>query len=137
MNETVIAEVGCLGRNVTEFVTSSPLGMTKTTITTISPGQYPIDSTLTFTVYETYALLFVSVMYAIRLLWTPVANQYGPQIFCAAAFDNTNVQSAQWCIIFLAGFIGPNLQAPLLVQGSASPVGTVFSNHTLFSIQSK
>ena len=72
----------------------------------------------------------------ITLLFTPVPNQYGPQAFCAAAVDNTNVQSEAWCITFLVGFTSPDLQTPILVQGSASPVGTVFSNQSIFSIQS-
>ena len=37
----------------------------------------------------------------------------------------------------MVGFTAPNLQTPLLVQGSASPVGTIFSNHSIFSIQSE
>ncbi len=75
-------------------------------------------------------------VYTINLLFTPTASQYGPQGFCAGAIDNTNVQSDPWCITFLVGFTAPNLQVPLLVQGSASPVGTVFSNQSIFSIQS-
>jgi hypothetical protein len=73
----------------------------------------------------------------IILLFTPTANQYGPQGFCAAAVDDTNVQSDAWCITFLVGFTAPDLQKPLFVQGSASPVGTVFSNQSIFSIQSR
>jgi hypothetical protein len=75
-------------------------------------------------------------IFSINLLFTPTANQYGPQGFCAGAIDNTNVQSDPWCITFLVGFTAPNLQVPLLVQGTASPVGTVFSNQSIFSIQS-
>ena len=73
----------------------------------------------------------------ITLLFTPIPKQYGPQGFCAAAVDNTNVQSDSWCITFLVGFTAPDLQTPVLVQGSASPIGTVFTNQTIFSIQSK
>jgi hypothetical protein len=73
----------------------------------------------------------------ITLLFTPTSNQFGPQGFCAAAVDNTNVQSDPWCITFLVGFTAPDLQTPLFVQGSASPIGTVLANQSLFSIQSK
>jgi hypothetical protein len=73
----------------------------------------------------------------ITLLFTPTSNQFGPQGFCAAAVDNTNVQSDPWCITFLVGFAAPDLQTPLFVQGSASPIGTVLANQSLFSIQSK
>lgn len=73
----------------------------------------------------------------ITIQFTPTANQYGPQGFCAGAIDNTNVQSDPWCITFLVGFTPPDLQTPVLVQGSASPLGTVFANQTIFSITSK
>ena len=76
-------------------------------------------------------------IFTIQLLFTPTANQYGPQGFCAGAIDNTDIQSDPWCITFLVGFTAPNLQTPALVQGSASPIGTIFANHTIFSIQSK
>lgn len=76
-------------------------------------------------------------IYTMTLLFTPTASQFGPQGFCAGAIDNTNVQSESWCITFLVGFTAPNLQAPVFVQGSASPVGTIFANQTIFSIQSK
>ena len=75
-------------------------------------------------------------IYVINLLWTPTLNQFGPQGFCAGAVDSTNVQSVPWCITFLVGFTAPNLQPPILVQGSASPIGTIFANHSIFSIQS-
>ena len=76
-------------------------------------------------------------VYSIVLLFIPIADQYGPQTFCAAAVDDTGVQSEAWCITFLVGFESPDLQTPLLVQGSASPVGTVFANQSVFSIQSQ
>ena len=50
--------------------------------------------------------------------------------------DNTDVQSEQWCITYLVGFDSPDIIRPTTVQGSASPLGTIFQNHTLFSIQS-
>jgi hypothetical protein len=83
------------------------------------------------------ALSISAGLYTINLLFTPNASQYGPQGFCAGAIDNTNVQSDPWCITFLVGFSAPNLQTPVLVQGSASPIGTVFSNQSIFSIQSE
>jgi hypothetical protein len=73
----------------------------------------------------------------VTLLWTPTANQYGPQGFCAGAVDNNGLQSVPWCITFLVGFSAPNLQRPYFVQGSTSPLGTVLSNHSIFSIQSR
>lgn len=71
------------------------------------------------------------------LTWTPEAVQYGPQGFCAGAVDNNNLQSDAWCITYLVGFESPDLIRTTMVQGSASPIGTIFSNHSLFSIQGK
>ena len=76
-------------------------------------------------------------IYHLILSWIPTADQYGPQAFCAGAIDNSSLQSNQWCITFLVGFESPDVIRPTLVQGSASPIGTIFQNHTVFSIQSK
>ena len=43
----------------------------------------------------------------------------------------------QYCINFVVGYRSPELIPPILVQGSASPLGTVFANHTIFSISGK
>ena len=75
-------------------------------------------------------------IYQIILSWIPTSDQYGPQDFCAGAVDNTNVQSDRWCITFLVRFESPEIIRPTLVPGSASPSGTIFQNHTVFSIQS-
>lgn len=69
------------------------------------------------------------------LTWTPADNQNGPQGFCASAVDNNNLQSDAWCITYLVGFESPDLIRITAVQGSASPIGTIFSNHSIFSIQ--
>jgi len=60
------------------------------------------------------------------LTWTPTSDQIGPQGFCAGAIDNRNMQSDAWCITFLVGFESPDLIRITAVQGSASPVGTIF-----------
>jgi hypothetical protein len=73
--------------------------------------------------------------YTMTLSWIPTVGQAGPQGFCAAAVDSLNQQSDQWCITFVVGANSPNLNTPTLVQGSASPLGTVFANQSLFSIQ--
>ena len=73
----------------------------------------------------------------ISLLFTPTINPSGPQLFCTTAVDNTNVQSDQWCVTFLVGFIAPSLLSPLLVQGHVSPRGTLTANPNQFKIQSK
>ena len=69
------------------------------------------------------------------LTWTPQASQTGPQGFCAGAVDNSSLQSDPWCITYLVDYTSPNIIRPTVVQGSASPVGTVFANQSMFSIQ--
>ncbi|CAF2851074.1 unnamed protein product [Rotaria sp. Silwood2] len=112
VTEYVIAQIGCTGKTIIDFTSSSPVGMTKSTIQNPSTG-----------------------IYQIILSWIPTIDQYGPQGFCAGAVDSTNVQSDQWCITFLVGFDSPDIIRPSVVQGSASPIGTIFQNHTIFSIQ--
>ena len=79
--------------------------------------------------------MLFSGIYQIALSWIPSAAQFGPQGFCAGAVDNTNVQSDPWCITFLVGYKSPEIIRPTAVQGSASPMGTIMQNHTIFSIQ--
>ena len=75
------------------------------------------------------------------------------KVFCAAPIDQRGLTGPQHCINFVVGYAAPNLITPVLVQGkpclfllqsffsllsilgSASPLGTVFSNHSRFSIQ--
>jgi hypothetical protein len=73
-------------------------------------------------------------LWTMTLTWTPIATQSGPQGFCAGAIDNFNLQSDPWCITYLVDYTSPNLIQPILVQGSASPIGTVFANQSIFSI---
>ena len=70
------------------------------------------------------------------ITWTPEDDQYGPQSICAGAVDNNNLQSDAWCVTYLVGFESPNLIRAQAVQGSASPMGTVFQNQTIFSVRS-
>ncbi|CAF3808683.1 unnamed protein product [Rotaria sordida] len=72
--------------------------------------------------------------YYITLSWIPVTDQYGPQVFCAAAIDQRQLTGSQYCFTFVVGYRSPELNTPITVQGSASPLGTVFSNHSTFSI---
>ncbi|CAF1247140.1 unnamed protein product [Adineta steineri] len=112
LNETVEIQTYCPGQAIIDLVTSSPYGMQHSKISNPSTG-----------------------LWIMTLTWTPIANQLGPQGFCAGAIDNSSLQSAPWCITYLVGYDSPNLILPVLVQGSASPIGTVFSNQSLFSIQ--
>ncbi|CAF1525491.1 unnamed protein product [Adineta ricciae] len=108
----VVVEVYCTGKSIVDFISTVPRGVTKSGISNPTTGQYEIT-----------------------LSWFPLADQYGPQGICMAAIDNTNIQSNQWCITYLVGFQSPDVIRPTLVQGSASPIGTIFQNHTVFSIQ--
>ncbi|CAF3566661.1 unnamed protein product [Rotaria sp. Silwood1] len=112
VTEYVTVQVYCSGKTITDFVTSSPVGLTKSSIQNPTSG-----------------------IYQIILSWIPTSDQFGPQGFCAGAIDNTDVQSDQWCITFLVGYDSPNLIQASSVQGTVSPIGTIFANQTIFSIQ--
>ncbi|CAF3379894.1 unnamed protein product [Rotaria socialis] len=103
VNELVIVQVYCSGTSIVDFITSSPVGLTKS-------------------------------LYQIVLSWIPTADQVGPQGFCAGAIDNTTVQFNRWCITFLVGYNSPDLIRATSIQGTASPIGTISSNQTTFSI---
>ncbi|CAF0814037.1 unnamed protein product [Adineta steineri] len=112
LTETIEIQTYCPGQTIVDLVTSSPIGMTHSAISNPSPN-----------------------LWIMTLTWTPIASQDGPQGFCAGAIDNSSLQSAPWCLTYLVDYTSPNLILPQVVQGSASPIGTVFSNQTLFSIQ--
>ncbi|CAF1517940.1 unnamed protein product, partial [Adineta ricciae] len=112
VTEYVVVQTYCPGQTIVNFVSSSPIGMKKSAILNPSPN-----------------------IYHLILSWIPTADQYGPQPFCAGAVDNSSLQSNQWCVTFLVGFESPDVIRPTAVQGSASPVGTVFQNQSVFSFQ--
>jgi hypothetical protein len=60
ITERVVATVYCTGDSIVEFVTSSPLYMNKTTVA-------PVGGTTN--------------QFYITLTWTPIADQWGPQVF--------------------------------------------------------
>ena len=109
--------------------------MTKSAILNPSPGLYP-EMTSALVTLSNLFVVSVTGIYQLILSWIPTADQLGPQGFCAGAIDNTQIQSNQWCITFLVGFDSPDIIRPKLVQGSASPIGTIFQYHSIFSIQS-
>jgi hypothetical protein len=104
--------------------------MTKTSILNPSTSEYKICR------FSCFFHLSVIDIYEIILSWIPQSIQYGPQTFCAAAIDSASLPSNQWCITYLVGFQAPTIISPTVVQGSASPVGTIFQNNTRFSIES-
>ncbi|CAF4098017.1 unnamed protein product, partial [Adineta steineri] len=112
VTQYIIIQVYCPGHPIVDLVSSVPTGMTKSAIIPSSPNVYEII-----------------------LSWVPIDAQYGPQSVCAGAIDSIQLQSNQWCITFLVGIESPDVIRPTMVQGSASPIGTVFQNQTLFSIQ--
>ncbi|CAF4309628.1 unnamed protein product, partial [Rotaria sp. Silwood2] len=101
VTEYVIVQVYCSGKSIVDFITSSPVGLTKSEIQNPSSG-----------------------IYQIVLSWIPTADQFGSQGFCAGAIDDTNVQSNQWCITFLVAYDSPNLIQASSVQGTVLPIGT-------------
>ncbi|CAF0809855.1 unnamed protein product [Adineta steineri] len=112
VTQYIIIQVYCPGHAIVDLVSSVPTGMTKSLIINSSPNVYEII-----------------------LSWVPIEAQYGPQSVCAGAIDSIQLQSNQWCVTFLVGIESPDVIRPTMVQGSASPIGTVFQNQTLFSIQ--
>ena len=107
-----MAKVYCAGDTITEFLTTSPLYMTKTDI---APVAGKTDE------------------WFILLTWTPTIDQKGPQVsiffhmqsdylflfkvFCAAPIDQRGLTGRQHCINFVVGYAAPNLITPTLVQG--------------------
>ena len=128
--ERVVAKAYCSGTTIVNFVTSSPIGMQHSNIVNQGNGMYQLPPLLVFD-----AILALVGIFVLTLTWTPAQDQEGPQGFCAGALDNNTLQSDAWCITYLVGFDSPDLIRIRAVQGSASPIGTVFSNHSLFSIQ--
>ncbi|CAF0825479.1 unnamed protein product [Adineta ricciae] len=112
VTESIIVETYCPGQYVTDFVSSSPIGMKKSAI---------INSS--------------STIFELILTWNVSNTLHGPEPLCAAAVDNFQLQSNQWCVTFVVGYDSPDVIRPTLVQGSASPVGTVFQNQSVFSFQ--
>ena len=87
---TVIAQVGCSGTTITDFVTVSPIGMNKgSSIATIS-----------------------STIYSVSFTWTPSLLQLGPNIFCVAAIGTYNIQSQQVCWKFIVSIAGSTNTCP-------------------------
>jgi hypothetical protein len=123
-NETVIAQVNCPGKSIIDFMTSSPLGMTTTAIVNPSTGKTRICSLPTYRAHLQVSTL--SIFFGLLL---PISM--GHKDFALEQWTR-QVSSRSSGVIFLVGITAPNLQ-----QGSASPVGTVFANHTMFSIQSQ
>ncbi|UJR34805.1 hypothetical protein I4U23_027586 [Adineta vaga] len=113
-NETIIIETYCSDQTINDMVTSSPYGMTHSNIARMGIG---------------------SNLWKMVLTWKPIVDQTGPQSFCTGAIDNYNVQSDPWCITYLVGYNSTDLIPPTSVQSSASPIGTVFQNHSIFYIQ--
>ncbi|CAF1430664.1 unnamed protein product [Adineta steineri] len=108
LNETIIAQTYCPSQTIVDFITSSSIGMIHSNISNPSSG-----------------------IWIMTVTWTPLLSQFGPQSICAGAIDNSSLQSAPWCITYLVGY-----ESPYLIKYSASPVGIISQNQTIFSIQS-
>ena len=60
----------------------------------------------------------------------------GLQPWCIAAVDNYGQMSTESCVMIMVSGTNPGLSVTF-VQNTASPVGTVMSSQTRFSIQGK
>lgn len=66
-----------------------------------------------------------------------IIYQIGIHPFCIAVIDSHGVSSGVSCLALAVGGVNPSTLLPSVVQGSASPVGTVMATHTRFSIRGK
>ncbi|CAF0820431.1 unnamed protein product [Adineta ricciae] len=108
VTKDILVNIGCVNKTIIDFITSIPTGMTKGPIRNRTAS-----------------------VFSMTLSWTPTDNQRGPQSCCIVAVDNTHIQSNQLCITYL---VDPD--APRFVGSSAWPVGTIYENQTIFSIES-
>ena len=63
------------------------------------------------------------------------SSSAGIQPFCVAAIDSLGVTTNALCYAIAVAGSSAGVSLPLLVQGSAAPVGTVMITQTRFSIQ--
>ncbi|CAF1002973.1 unnamed protein product [Didymodactylos carnosus] len=76
----ILAQANCNNTNISDFLTTSPIGMLRSSVVQQQSSIYSID-----------------------LSWTPTDDQFGPQVFCCAAIDSYLAQSQQFCITFIVG----------------------------------
>ncbi|CAF1266840.1 unnamed protein product, partial [Didymodactylos carnosus] len=115
LTETIIAQVYCANSSITEFLTSTPMYMTKTSVLPVGASA--------------------PTSYYITMTWTPTEDQYGPQVFCASPIDNKGLSGSQYCINYVVGLGSPDLIQSAYIIGTQSPIGVVFSNQSIFSVQ--
>ena len=111
MTERFVAMVYCPGDFITEFITISPLYVTKTAVT-------PVPATTN--------------QWYITLTWTPRDEQKGPQVFCAAPIDQNGLTGRQHCVNFVVGYEAPNLINVTMVQGRKRRSLSSLVTHDLF-----
>ncbi|CAF5207419.1 unnamed protein product, partial [Rotaria magnacalcarata] len=102
----------CYNHSIVEFVSSTPFNVNKTSF-------YQLNN---FTWVATIS-------------WTPTSAQVGLVPICAAAVDDYGQTSDQNCVMIAVGATGFSILTPTFVQGTASPLGTIMSTQTRFSIQ--
>lgn len=66
-----------------------------------------------------------------------IIYQIGIHPFCIAVIDSNGVSSGVSCLALAVGGANPSTLLPSVVQGSATPVGTVMATHTRFSIRGR
>ncbi len=112
---TVTAQIGCSGTTITDFISVSPIGMTKaTSILTVS-----------------------STVYSINFNWIPTAIQIGSHVFCVAAIDTYNIQSNQVCYKFIVGLVASISSCPPTTTTQTTIAITNSTTSTNTGIESK
>ncbi|XP_035679046.1 uncharacterized protein LOC118417560 [Branchiostoma floridae] len=89
------AEAGRSGVTISEILTTSPIGLTKSSLA-VDPNN-PQRASVTVT-------------------WTPTAQQAGQHIFCFRAKDSFGFESSQRCVTLLAGATGNNNPPAAMLQ---------------------
>ncbi len=119
--------------SIVDFISSSPLFTNKSVIYQVS--NYTWGFNLTWTANTNQSGKYIELT---KILVT-FLSIIGLQPFCVAAVDNHGQASDQYCVMILVDSTGanPGFYAPTFIQGTASPVGTVMSTQTRFSIQGK
>ncbi|XP_078330906.1 uncharacterized protein LOC111125451 isoform X2 [Crassostrea virginica] len=99
---------GTTSQNIQELTTQSPVGLTKSSIRTISSTEY-----------------------SVTLTWTPTASQQGSYIICFTAEDNLGLTTESRCVTWNAV---RSSSLPTVVLGSQQPSGTVYGDNRQWSL---
>jgi len=119
--------------SIVDFISSSPFFANKSAIFQVSNYTWGVDITWRANTNQSGKYIELT-----KILGT-FLSIIGLQPFCVAAVDNHGQASNQLCLMILVDSTGanPGFYSSTLILSTASPVGTVMSTQTRFSIQGK